>query len=80
MAATDTILEIRALTIRFHTRQGQVTAVDGLDLSVSGFVASAEDAARLRQALAEIPGLRRVDVPVAEQGGADGRRRSAAIA
>ena len=34
MAATDTILEIHALTIRFHTRQGQVTAVDGLDLSV----------------------------------------------
>jgi oligopeptide/dipeptide ABC transporter ATP-binding protein len=34
MAATDNILEIQALTIRFRTRQGQVTAVNGLDLSV----------------------------------------------
>jgi oligopeptide/dipeptide ABC transporter ATP-binding protein len=34
MAATDTILEIEALTIRFHTRQGLVTAVDGLNLSL----------------------------------------------
>jgi len=34
MVTTDTILEIQALTIRFHSRQGQVTAVDGLDLSV----------------------------------------------
>jgi oligopeptide/dipeptide ABC transporter ATP-binding protein len=34
MAATDTILDIEALTIRFHARQGCVTAVDGLDLSV----------------------------------------------
>jgi oligopeptide/dipeptide ABC transporter ATP-binding protein len=34
MAASDTILDIEALTIRFHTRQGPVTAVDGLDLSL----------------------------------------------
>jgi oligopeptide/dipeptide ABC transporter ATP-binding protein len=34
MPATDTILEIEELTIRFHTRQGLVTAVDGLDLSL----------------------------------------------
>jgi peptide/nickel transport system ATP-binding protein len=34
MPATDTILDIRGLTIRFHTRQGVVTAVDGLDLSL----------------------------------------------
>ena len=34
MTATDTILDIRGLTIRFHTRQGLVTAVDGLDLSL----------------------------------------------
>jgi peptide/nickel transport system ATP-binding protein len=34
MPATDTILDVQALTIRFHTRQGLVTAVDGLDLSL----------------------------------------------
>src|SRR5271169_5432243 len=34
MAVTDTILDIEGLTIRFHTRQGPVTAVDGLDLSL----------------------------------------------
>jgi peptide/nickel transport system ATP-binding protein len=34
MPVTDTILDIEALTIRFHTRQGLVTAVDGLDLSL----------------------------------------------
>jgi peptide/nickel transport system ATP-binding protein len=34
MPATDTILDIENLTIRFHTRQGLVTAVDGLDLSL----------------------------------------------
>jgi len=34
MAVTDTILDIEGLTIRFHTRQGPVAAVDGLDLSL----------------------------------------------
>src|SRR5580658_3404837 len=34
MPVTDTILNIQDLTIRFHTRQGLVSAVDGLDLSL----------------------------------------------
>jgi len=34
MPVTDTILDIQALTIRFHTRQGLVSAVNGLDLSL----------------------------------------------
>lgn len=34
MPGTDTILDVQDLTIRFHTRQGMVTAVDGLRISL----------------------------------------------
>jgi peptide/nickel transport system ATP-binding protein len=34
MPATDTILDIQALTVRFHTRQGLVSAVAGVDLAL----------------------------------------------
>jgi peptide/nickel transport system ATP-binding protein len=34
MPCTDTILDVQDLTIRFHTRQGMVTAVDGLRISL----------------------------------------------